>query len=215
MKRHDLIYVRPSAWRAELEARDDLPADTIIAGWIDNGWPLIGRRALPGEMRGVALGLPLPPFAGKGRLSFVLKPEDIVSTTPPLSLCSAGAYAPQTWLPTLQRLADLEARLGVEIRLFGSLAWQALTGLEYLHSRSDLDLLLLVDQAVDIRGLSARLAAIEAEAPMRLDGEVIRNDGAAVNWREFLAGAQEVLVKTISGVALIKTEVFLAGGMRS
>ena len=99
--------------------------------------------------------------------------------------------------------------------MFGSLAWQALTGLEYLHSRSDLDLLLLVDQAVDIRGLSARLAAIEAEAPMRLDGEVIRNDGAAVNWREFLAGAQEVLVKTISGVALIKTEVFLAGGMRS
>ena len=29
-----------------------------------------------------------------------------------------------------------------------------------------------------------------------LDGELMRDDGAAVNWREFHAGAGEVLVKS-------------------
>ena len=53
---------------------------------------------------------------------------------------------------------------------------------------------------------TADLAAIEAAAPMRLDGELVRDDGAAVNWREFHAGAREILVKTIDGVALLDRE---------
>jgi phosphoribosyl-dephospho-CoA transferase len=209
MKRHDLIYVRPQAWRALLETRGDLAAESIVADWIDNGWPLIGRRAMPDEQQGVALGLPLPPFAGKRRLSFILQPEDIVSTAPPPALCAASEYAPPSWWPTLDGLAELAAQHAVEARVFGSLAWNALTGLDYLHNRSDLDLLLVVDQDVDIRRLAAGVAAIEALAPMRVDGEVVRYDGAAVNWREFHAGAREILVKTLDGVALIETDLFL------
>ena len=41
---------------------------------------------------------------------------------------------------------------------------------------------------------------------MRLDGELVRDDGAAVNWREFHAGAREILVKTVGGVALLDSE---------
>jgi phosphoribosyl-dephospho-CoA transferase len=210
MKRHDLIYIRPAAWRALLEMRHDLAAESIIVDWIDSGWPLIGRRAMPDEAQGVPLGLPLPPFAGKRRLSFILQPEDIISTAPPPSLSAASEYAPQAWWPTLDRLAELAAYHAVQVRVFGSLAWKTLTELEYLHNRSDLDLLLLVDRDVDIRGLTAGVAAIEAAAPMRLDGELLRDDGAAVNWREFHAGAGEVLVKTIDSVALRVADHFLA-----
>ena len=50
---------------------------------------------------------------------------------------------------------------------------------------------------------------------MRLDGELIRDDGAAVNWREFHAGAREILVKTIGGVAMLSASQFFPGKVLS
>ena len=215
MRRHDLIFVSPTAWRSLLETRGDLAADPLVARWADKGWPLVGRRAMPGEAHGVALGLPLPPFAGKRRLSFLMQPEDVISTVPPPTLSSAGRTAPRAWWPTLDGLDELASQHSVEARVFGSLAWRALTGLDYVTDRSDLDLLLHVHRDTDLHRLAADMARIEAPAPMRLDGELIRDDGAAVNWREFHAGAREILVKTVGGVALLDTRLFLLGEMPS
>jgi phosphoribosyl-dephospho-CoA transferase len=209
MRRHDLIFVGRRAWRSLLETRGGLAADPLVAGWVDNGWPLIGRRAMPGEGQGVALGLPLPPFAGKRRLSFLMQAEDIVATAPPPALRSAIGAAPRAWRPSLEDLAGLASRYSLNARVFGSLAWCAVTGLDYVTARSDLDFLLHVDGETDLQGLTAAVAAIEAVAPMRLDGELVREDGAAVNWRELHAAASEILVKTITGVALIETSRFL------
>jgi phosphoribosyl-dephospho-CoA transferase len=99
--------------------------------------------------------------------------------------------------------------------VFGSLAWRALTSLDYVTDRSDLDLLLQVHCDTDLLGLAAGVAGLEAAAPMRLDGELIRDDGAAVNWRELHAGAPELLVKTIGGFALLDASLFLPGVMAS
>ena len=87
----------------------------------------------------------------------------------------------------------------------------SLTGLDYLTDRSDLDLLLDVRRETDLDRFAADVAAIEADAPMRLDGELMRDDGAAVNWREFHAGAREVLVKSIDGVVLLDRSLFISG----
>lgn len=211
MKRHDLIFVRPAAWHTLIETRGDLSADPLVALWVDRGWPLITRRAMPDEMHGVALGLPLPPFAGKRRLSFLLQPDDIISIARPPLLNSASGSAPLVWWPTLDRLGELALRHSVEARVFGSLAWRILTGLDYLTDRSDLDLLLEVRRETDLDRLAADLAASEADTPMRLDGELMRDDGAAVNWREFRGGADEVLVKGIDGVGLLDRDLFISG----
>jgi phosphoribosyl-dephospho-CoA transferase len=215
MKRHDLIFVDPKRWRAVLATRDDLTTDPLVARWVENGWPLIGRRGTPCEVHGVPLGLPLPPFAGKRRLSFLMQPEDIVSTSPPPALRSVIAVAPRAWRPTLDGLDELASRHAVKARVFGSLAWRALTGLDYLTGRSDLDLLLHVNSDTDVHQLAGDVAAIERAAPMRLDGELIRDDGAAVNWREFHAGARDILVKTIGGVAMQSTSQFFPGKVPS
>jgi len=211
MRRHDLAIVRASAWRSLVHAREDLAEIPLVAGWVDNGWPLIGRRALPGERGGVTLGLPLPPFAGKRRLSFVMRPEDILRTASPPPLGLVNGWAPTPWRPTMDRIVALSARHSVEARLFGSLAWRALTGLNYLTDRSDLDLLLHVNADTDIRGFVTELARIETLAPMRLDGELIRRDGAAVNWREVHTGAGEVLVKSPKQTKLMEASLFLRG----
>ncbi len=55
----------------------------------------------------------------------------------------------------------------------------------------------------DLHSLTFDLAGIEAGAPMRLDGELIRDDGAAVNWRELNDSAPEVLLKSLDGVGLL------------
>jgi phosphoribosyl-dephospho-CoA transferase len=95
------------------------------------------------------------------------------------------------------------------------LAWRALTGLDYLTDRSDLDLLLDVGGDTDLDRLVSDMAAIETDAPMRLDGELMREDGAAVNWREFHAGAGEILVKGIEGVRLLDRDLFISERTRS
>jgi phosphoribosyl-dephospho-CoA transferase len=213
--RHDLVFVSPEGWRAMLATRDDLAADPLVAHWPDRGWPTIRRRAMPSEASGVALGLPLPPSAGKKRLCFLLQSDDIISVTRPPLLNDTRASAPRAWWPTLDRLDELAFRHSVEARVFGSLAWRALTGLDYVSDCSDLDLLLDVRRDTDLDRLAANVAAIETDAPMRLDGELMREDGAAVNWRELHAGAGEILVKSIEGVHLLDRDLFISGRTRS
>jgi phosphoribosyl-dephospho-CoA transferase len=214
LRRHDMIFVSPTAWRDLLETRDDWAAEPLVAGWVDRGWPLVARRATPCEKPGIALGLPLPPFAGKRRLPVLIRPDDVVSSAPPLPLSVTIGSAPPNWRYALEAVASLASRHGVEARIFGSLAWQSLTGLQYLTGSSDLDLLLPMPRHGDPVVLTAGLAAIEATAPMRLDGELVRDDGAGVNWRELHDGAREILVKTNDGVALIDTSDFLCSEMQ-
>ena len=102
--RHDLVFVSPQGWRSLLATRGDLAADPLVARWVDNGWPLIGRRAMPGEGTACALGLPLPPFAGKTAAFVPDAAEDIVSIAPPAFAESASRLAPRAWRPTLDRL---------------------------------------------------------------------------------------------------------------
>lgn len=208
--RHDLVFVSPKGWQAMLAAREELAANPLVGRWSREGWPMVRRRATPGEPSGVALGMPLPPFAGKQRLCFLSQSDDIASMARPPLLNAVHEAAPLRWQPTLDRLHEVAARHAVEARVYGSIAWSTLTGLDYVTGRSDLDLLLDVGAQTDLDQLSAEIAAIEAAAPMRIDGEFMRKDGAAVNWREFQSGAREVMVKRLDGVALIDRQRFMA-----
>ena len=209
--RHDLVFVSPQGWRALFATRSDLAMDPLVARWPGKGWPTIRRRAMPGETSGVALGLPLPPSAGKKRIAFLLSPGDIISIVRPPSLKAACGSAPRAWWPTLDRLCKLAIRHSAEARVFGSLAWRSLTGLNYITNHSDLDLLLECRRDTDLERLAAEIAAVEADGPIRIDGELMRGDGAAVNWREFHAGAGEVLVKSVNGVGLLHRRHFISG----
>lgn len=48
---------------------------------------------------------------------------------------------------------------------------------------------------------------------MRIDGELLREDGAGVNWRELHARLSEVAVKTAIAVELMRADAF-TGGLR-
>jgi phosphoribosyl-dephospho-CoA transferase len=212
-RRHDLVIVSATAWCSFVETRDDLADDPLVAGWVDRGWPLISRRSLPGEGRGVPLGLPLPPSAGKRRIGLLMEPVGIKSTARPPLLSAAFRVAPNAWIPTLRTLNHVATRLGVEARVFGSLAWCLLTGLNYLSVSSDLDFILSPPRPRDFAELMTELDSIDRAAPMRLDGEIVRDDGAGVHWRELHSGARDVLVKTAGGPRLLNSAEFIGGSI--
>ena len=89
----------------------------------------------------IAVGLALPPAQGKRRIALSVAANDIARYTPPLRLADAIAHAPAAWQPALAELDAAAIDIDLELRVFGSLAWQALSGMQYLTPQSDIDLL--------------------------------------------------------------------------
>ncbi len=118
--------------------------------------------------------------------------------------------APYAWQASLRELLALAAKYEVRTGVFGSLAWQWLTGLPYLSSGSDIDIAWELPRHYCVERFLEALADLDARAPMRLDGELVRPDGAAVNWRELYAGDAEVVLKTAADVVLYPRKSFLA-----
>ena len=160
---------------------------------------------LPGET-GIALVLPLPPMLGRQRLALNLPAEAIRTSLRPPPLADCAGVAPLAWHQIIAGLLKLDH----SVLCFGSLAWQHMTGLPYLTPGSDLDLLWTVHSAIHAARLVQGIAAVESAAPPRLDGELLMPSGQAVQWREWLSDAPQLLVKSITGVAMIPREALFA-----
>lgn len=178
----------------------------LLAGWAERGWPVIVRRPAPGETRGIAVGLPMPPALGKRRVGLTVPVPAVARTLPLVALEEAAASAAPRLRPQIDAVLALGRRLALRPAVFGALLWQHLTGLSYLRPASDLDLLWPAPDRDIQPDLLAGLAQIDEHGPARLDGEVLFSGGAGVNWRELHgeigrpAGA--VLVKSMKGTEL-------------
>ena len=182
----------------------DLP---LVADWARLGRPVIVRRRTAGDCVDAApAALPLPPNYGKRRLAFSFAAGAAVVALPPVLLRDAAPAAPPAWHPTVAALLDLGEATRISPRVFGALLWQHATGLPYLTARSDLDLLWSIADERSAASLVEGLLRLDADSPVRLDGELELPDGAAVNWRELArSGAglgDELLVKTMDGVEI-------------
>lgn len=201
-QRHTLVWADPSAWHALCSSSTQLPAD-----WASRHRPLVVRRRLDTDpVADVPLGLPLPPAQGKKRLFAALPPNALHDAQPMPALYCARRCAPAHWQSTIDRILTAAP----ETRVFGSLAWEYLTGLPYLSSTSDLDL--LFDMPISLhawRALNRQLLDIDSHTTLRVDGECVRADGAAVKWREFASDSPQVLVKTRDAMDLMPRDDFL------
>lgn len=212
--RHDLAWLTPRGWERAFDgARTD--ACEAIAGWGRAGWPAVVTRAHaelgPGR---VALGIALPPRPADGskpRIALSCTAADIDRTGPALALADAIEAAPSGWRKGLAALDEEAADAGLALRVYGSLAFQALTGQACVTATSDIDLLLHPATAHDYRHALALLARHARSLP--LDGEIVFGGGRAVAWKE-LAGAQHgqarVLAKSLQGIGLVTVDSLLA-----
>ncbi|SHG59788.1 phosphoribosyl-dephospho-CoA transferase [Kaistia soli DSM 19436] len=209
MRRHDLAWIRPQSWRRGLGG---YAADTLVREWATCNRPLVKRRSLAGEPAGVSLGLPTPPADGKRRLVFLFPLEAIDRVMRPPTLADSLSTLPLSWHCTAARISLLGEQHAVTMRVFGSAAFQLLTGLDFLTPASDLDLLIEIGPETDLVGLAADLTTIAQRAPMRLDGEFMGPDGAACKWREIGRDSDPVLIRTADGLSLGPSNSILSGG---
>ena len=212
--RHELAWLTERGWQAALAEAHVQDAEAIKQ-WQQADWPAVVRRqdatSAPAD-DWIALGIPLPPLrhdGSKGRVALRCRAADLARTARPVSLQAACKSAPDAWHHGLVALcADAG---GFELRVYGSLAMQSLTGLRYVRAGSDLDLLFYPRDAAQ---LDAGVALFDAHArTLPLDGEIVFANGDAVAWKEWrdaCAGDARVLVKHVRGVRLDTTAALRA-----
>ncbi|MCS3810487.1 malonate decarboxylase holo-[acyl-carrier-protein] synthase [Xanthomonas sp. 4461] len=204
--RHALVWLRDDAhWQAHTPG-----AQPRLQRWFAAGLPAVVARGdgteAPGSLR---LGVPLPPAEGKQRLALQASVVEIARCSPPLSLDAVIAHAPGALQPALQALQAHAQADALHPRVFGSFAWQALTGLTYVHVQSDLDLLWSIETPGQAQAVVALLQRWEHRHGVRADGELLLPGDIAVNWREYAGNAQQVLVKSGNGCRMLaRTALF-------
>lgn len=210
--RHKLVWLSADGWSGLLAAADATHA-APIRRWAEAGWPLVARRSDADLAAGeVSLGLALPPDPDSGhkvRIALRAQLSGVSNSAPPLLLKDVIDTLPPAWREAAARL-EAEAA-GLTLRVYGSAALQALTGLPYLRPTSDLDLLFA--PATD-RQYQSGLALLQKYAGrLPLDGEVVFPRGSAVAWKELAAAGStddRVLSKESDTVRLTQLNLLLA-----
>jgi phosphoribosyl-dephospho-CoA transferase len=213
LQRHTLVWVAEHA-AGEVEAVQGEAAE--VSRWLARGFPFVVRQqgSPPGSDR-LAVGLPLPPAAGrKRRIALEVARDGIVRTAAPLALDEVVRRAATHTREPLERLLLLATRSGMQLQVYGSYAWQALTGLAYVTPESDIDLLWQPASTAELDAGLALLEGWQLEYALRADGELLFRDATsglvAVAWREWLrcraanTGAGSVLAKTLYGPRLVR-----------
>jgi phosphoribosyl-dephospho-CoA transferase len=213
MRRHDLVTLHAGAsfttpcaeaggllWQA---ARD----------WIDQGRPLVAARQ-SGDDQGVLLGLSLPLKHDRKRLTIHVEPSAISKVRPPLGIRQCLTGQPESVAKVLLTLDEQISLSGARLAIFGSLAWEALSGEAYRHADSDFDVICDVSDLGQLDAALAALAQARKHLPCRLDGELRFPDGNAVAWLELSeagrTSGKTVLVKGEKNVELMPVEQLLA-----
>jgi phosphoribosyl-dephospho-CoA transferase len=208
-ERHMLVWLNQAGWRAAGAAQPQ--HKTALLQWAAQDLPVVVRRMdanLGDDV--VCLGLPLPPDADgrKVRIALSARLDDVEKVSRAVVLRSS-LRAAGPWRERLSALCD-EAE-ALDLRVFGSLAMQALTGLTYVSPASDVDLLFQPTCRQQLDDGVALLARHAQHLP--LDGEIVFPDGGAVSWKEWrmaMTHPAKVLVKEMHTVRLADTASLLA-----
>lgn len=213
MQRHDRVYLRPGAvFQFQCNQADPQLAARVMA-WVALGRPLVAARQ-PADGGGLLLGLTLPAAEGRRRLGCRVAAADVLRVEAPLAITACLPRLDEARAVPLARLAAVLQAAGVRAGVYGSLAWECLSGEAYRHELSDVDLICDLTTLEALPPCLAALSEAEAALPCGLDGEIRFPDGAAVAWKELraaLAGSTaQVLVKGEAEVDLLDVEALLA-----
>ena len=210
LRRHDLAYLSDGAL-VRVEGGHPLPLvmQTWLSEWIAAGKPLVVARqrfSPDATQPRIQLGAALPIRLGRAKVACSVAGASLNRITSALSAERVSGVLPAHQSRVLARLSDLAARLGIAVRVYGSTAWECLSGESYRRSDSDVDVICDVERR-DV--LAQWLRAMESGAHSmdgHLDGEIRFPGDHAVAWRELtracLANREtRVLVKSSRGVA--------------
>lgn len=206
LHRHQIAWLTDVGWQQVLAQVWDAVAQECLQYWARHRLPLVVTRQTASELpHSIALGLPAPARWDKRRITLAVPRSAVLyfDAFPPASevLCLLPLAARTPWRGLCEQLSTCHAAA----RVYGSYGWQRLTGLDHVHGDSDIDLCIAVSNPAQADAVAALLQGV-AVPRLRLDGELVFDDGAAVAWREWAAWragrSNAVLVKRLLGATL-------------
>jgi phosphoribosyl-dephospho-CoA transferase len=210
LHRHQIVWLSPAGWQRILLRNSDRTQGECLEHWAANGFPLVVTKQSSDDQQvdAISLGLPAPDRWGRRRIALRVPRRDVLffdefpKFEEVLSLVHRDARA-----EGLQVVDELRS-CGVFARVYGSLGWQHLTGLDHVRTNSDVDLWMAVSDLNQADAVARVLQAC-AHPRLALDGELMFNDGHSVAWREWLAWraghSKSLLVRTLSRVFMSRT----------
>jgi phosphoribosyl-dephospho-CoA transferase len=201
--RHDRVWLDAATWRDALRSTLDDANAGEVDDWVRRGRALVTRRRdADSAADAVCLGIALPLASGRRRIGLVVDGRAAVRIDAPLALDEIVDAAPSRWHPALRDLRRRAAELATPLAVYGSFAWQAISGEACVTPTSDLDLVWAARDDDQVGRVIDLLLAWERDSGLRADGEARFAGGDAVAWRELATGASRVLVKNDHDVAL-------------
>jgi phosphoribosyl-dephospho-CoA transferase len=222
LRRHQLVWLDEFGWYRTLATAASSTSlsgqPTAVAAqaldclehWAEQRWPLVVTRqpvepAARASDLHLALGLAAPARWGRQAIGVSASVRDVARQDEFPLLAALVPSLPVAAQAGARLLCERFALLGVVARAYGSYGWQQVTGLEYVHPRSDLDLLLEVATGAQADQTCAHLRDARL-GPLRIDGELAFGEGGSVAWREWLrfrcGETDRVLVKRIASTTL-------------
>lgn len=212
--RHSLVWLHAQGWRAVL-AQTPAHVRAQVIRWRDANWPLtVRRRDADSVDDELCVGIALPPQDGnKVRLPYRVEFSAVAKYQPTLSLSEIVSGLPLSWRDAALQLHGSAQHAGLSVQVYGSAALQSITGLQYLHDASDLDLLLQPTTLQQLDDCVRLFFQFDQQLP--LDGEIVFGTSAAVAAREWRNAAQQdggfrVLAKQAAGVALMRKDALIS-----
>lgn len=201
LRRHTLV------WLSQAPGADTEDDRARAARWHEASRPFVVTRRRDDGLD-VGLGFcttdPARPDLRPRRVAARIDPDRIVRHARPPGLAEiARCPAATTKADSFSRLISAAAPAGLDIRVYGSWMWQALTGERHVHEASDLDLVIDVADLEGAGRTAAFLAGAEQDLAFRIDGELSFPDFGEVQWRELLQDRDEVLLKSVDTLKLV------------
>ncbi len=216
MRRHDRVYLRPGAAFETPCVDAGGPLWLAARQWIDQGRPLVAARQSIADGR-LLLGLSLPLTHDRKRLSIYVDRSCVAAVCTPLAAGQCLCRLPAAAADVLRQLEDEIRGCGARLGIYGSLAWEVVSGEAYRHAGSDIDVICDVDDRRQYEIALAALTLAQSRLACRLDGELRLPDGKAVAWPELAqadcSAGKKVLVKGEATPALMPLSEFLGSNL--
>ncbi len=212
LHRHQLAYLGDAGWKHLLDRSWDAEARECLSHWAARRLPLVvTRQANSGDS--ISLGLPAPARWGRRRLTLNASRTELLYFDEFPLADRALPLLPAALRPGWRQLCAGLKALGAPARVYGSFGWQLLSGLDHLRDGSDIDLCLSVTDAEQADAAAVLLQAFP-ESRVRIDGELVLDDGRAAAWREWQmwrsGRVRHLLLKSIDGSGLVEAPMVQA-----
>ena len=186
--------------------------DSEIENLLINGYkgiylPAIVRRSeIPLEDDQIGVGFTSPYLKSNARVkgASVIKANDILLSYTPFDIVEVG-YVKRELLVfnVFEEIYNFAKEYSIKLGVWGSIALEILTTLNYCHVYSDLDILIEENSHELLNIFYKKVLELENKFAIRIDTEVLLGNGYGISLKELFSEGSTVLGKSINDLAII------------